>query len=189
MWNGTILMARDVAITDGVLTASCFRSDYASFVAWRDWGFPDTSVYNCFGSPLILSSDGALIYGRMAGHTLNAGLCYPPSGSLDLDDIKPGGNVDVLASIRRELTEETGLNAGDAVAGDLLVVFDKQRISVSQPLHFDRPARELAESIHHAVAEQSNPELDDVVVLRPGFVPTSQMPDYAMHLAQHLLDH
>ena len=40
LWNGRVMMLRDYGIRDGVLRGSCFETDYASFVAWRDWEFP-----------------------------------------------------------------------------------------------------------------------------------------------------
>ena len=30
-------------------SADYFETDFASFLAWRDWGFPDKNVFNGFG--------------------------------------------------------------------------------------------------------------------------------------------
>ncbi|HTN96947.1 MAG TPA: NUDIX hydrolase, partial [Nordella sp.] len=87
IWNGDVLICAKAEIIGTTLTGHFLKTDYASFVAWRDWGWPDKNVSNCFGSAIVLSSDGALLYGRMAGHTLNAGRIYPPGGSLEMQDV------------------------------------------------------------------------------------------------------
>ena len=44
LWNGRILLLHDHAIDGRVMTGACFETDFASFLAWRDWGFVDRSV-------------------------------------------------------------------------------------------------------------------------------------------------
>ena len=48
LWNGRVFLLRHHEGRGGVLHGSCFETDYASFVAWRDWGFPDPDVDNIF---------------------------------------------------------------------------------------------------------------------------------------------
>src|SRR3954452_4867946 len=112
IWNGRVLIGRDAVFTDGHLAATYFETDFASFLAWRDWGFPDRSVFNGFGMGALRSSDGAFVLGEMAGHTANAGRIYFPSGTPDPDDLREG-NVDIAGSVAREVEEETGLTAED----------------------------------------------------------------------------
>ena len=187
MWNGEILMARNLTIADGVLHGEAFVADYASFVAWTDWGWPDISVYNCFGAALVVASDGALLYGQMAGWTTNAGQTYPPGGTLDLNDVVAGGSVDILGSIERELTEETGLCARDAEAGRLFAVFDGQRFSVAQELRFCEDAATLATRARVHIAAQKSSELADIAVLRRAEDLSLPAPGHALLLAEHLL--
>ena len=124
-----------------MLSARFAITDYASFIAWRDWGWPDPSVRNCFGAPAIFSSDGALVFGVMAPHTLNGNMLYPPSGSLEPRDVRSDGTVDVLGSIATELMEETGLDVAAAEQGGLVAYFDGPRLAIVQklvfPLSFD----------------------------------------------------
>ena len=40
LWNGRVLLLRDFEISDATLQGTMFETDYASFIAWRDWGFP-----------------------------------------------------------------------------------------------------------------------------------------------------
>src|SRR5260370_18198185 len=49
LWNGRILLARHPVFTAGSCTACYFEADFADFLAWRDWGFPASSVLNGFG--------------------------------------------------------------------------------------------------------------------------------------------
>ncbi len=91
---------------DGVLAAT----DFAASLYWRETGYRDQAVVDCFGSAIFLGSDGALIYGRQSAGHINAGMLYPPGGFIDERDIGRGGAVDLDASIAREITEETGLN-------------------------------------------------------------------------------
>ena len=93
-------------------SASYFEVDFASFLAWRDWGFPDKDVFNGFGMGALRASDGAFVLGEMGEHTANAGRIYFPSGTPDLDDIR-GDALDIAGSVARELEEETGLTPAD----------------------------------------------------------------------------
>src|SRR6266576_268539 len=85
-----------------------FEVDFASFIAWRDWGFPDKSVRNCFPMAALRSSDGAFLLGVMGSHTATAGQIYFPAGTPDPNDIN-GNTVDLERGVIRELIEETGL--------------------------------------------------------------------------------
>ena len=44
LWNGRVLLLHDYAVTDGVMFGAFLETDFASFLAWRDWGWPDSSV-------------------------------------------------------------------------------------------------------------------------------------------------
>src|SRR6266851_1686326 len=112
LWNGRILLARNPVFNGDRFSARYFEADFASFLAWRDWGFPDPGVFNGFGMGALRSSDGAFVLGEMAGHTTNAGRIYFPGGTPDPDDVVDGA-LDIVASIAREIEEETGLTQAD----------------------------------------------------------------------------
>src|SRR5450631_3069224 len=116
IWNGRILLARNPEFSGARFSAGYFDADFASFLAWRDWGFPDASVFNGFGMGALRCADGAFLLGEMGRHTSNAGRIYFPSGTPDLDDISDGA-VDIAGSIAREVEEETGLTPADYRAG------------------------------------------------------------------------
>src|SRR5215467_6167153 len=83
IWNGRVLLARNADFADGRLSSSYFETDFASMLAWRDWGFPDRSVFNGFGMGALRSADGAFVLGEMAPHTSNAGRIYFAAGTPD----------------------------------------------------------------------------------------------------------
>ncbi|MGE3829759.1 MAG: NUDIX hydrolase [Parvibaculaceae bacterium] len=187
IWNGEVLICHHAEIVDRAFVGRFHLTDYASFVAWRDWGNPGPPVYNCFGSAVVRSREGALLYGRMAAHTLNPGKVYPPGGSLELNDVKADGSVDVLGSIVRELREETGLEASQAQDGGLLLVPDGPRISVAKVLQFDRPAQTLAGQVDDYLASQQDDELAGIEVVTSRDQIDARMPGYAAKIARHLL--
>ena len=185
IWNGDVLICTRVALKDSVLAGDFLKTDYASFVAWRDWGWPDRTVCNMFGSAAVLSADRAVLYGRMAGHTLNAGKVYPPGGSLEMRDVTADSRVDVMGSITRELEEETGLKAEDAKWGELLAIFDQHRLSVAQVFHFADSAEVLASRIRNYLRTAHEDELSDIEIITATSQFGSTMP-YAITLAQYL---
>lgn len=172
LWNGRVLgtvapgLPGGVSIEDGVLTGDVVEGDFASFVAWRDWGFPEVGMRNLFGSALIVSADNALILGVMASTTVNAGRIYPPGGSLEPADVGPDGRVGVIQSIERELMEETGLAAAEATVGETLVAFDGPRISIGRVLRFAEDAGALIERIMGNLDRQEERELERVIAIR-----------------------
>jgi 8-oxo-dGTP pyrophosphatase MutT (NUDIX family) len=185
IWNGDVLICTDVEMKDGELRGRFLKTDYASFVAWRDWGWPDKTVYNLFGTAAVLSSDRAVLYGRMASHTLNAGKVYPPGGSLEMKDVLPDGRIDVMGSITRELEEETGLKAADAEWGELLAIFDEHRMAVSQVFRFADTAEALAAKVRGYLQTVHEDELSDIEIITGNSRFNSTMP-YAVALARYL---
>lgn len=186
IWNGDVLICAGAEVADTVLTGRFIKTDYASFVAWRDWGWPDKSVSNVFGSAIVHTADNALLYGRMASHTLNAGKIYPPGGSLEMRDVSVDGRVDVMGSLIRELAEETGLKAADAERAELLAVFDGPRLSVAQVFRFAQPADMLAEAVRHYLRSGHEDELSDIEIVRASSQFDSTMPAYAVAIARYL---
>ena len=112
LWNGRVLLGRNPVFAGERFSADYFETDFASFLAWRDWGFPDSDVFNGFGMGALRGSDGAFVLGEMGEHTANAGRIYFPSGTPDLDDVS-GDVLDIAGSVAREVEEETGLTPAD----------------------------------------------------------------------------
>ncbi|GGB36123.1 hypothetical protein GCM10011316_05340 [Roseibium aquae] len=166
LWNGRTLKLVAFSFEDGVFTGTCAETSFAAFLAWRDWGAPDLSSRNLFGSAVIRSRDGALLYGRMSASTANPGLIYPPGGGLDLDDVRPDGSIDIERSLLRELAEETGLAAAEVSPGDAYIVFDGPRIACARVLNVDADAVPLRERIMRFSISTHEQELSEVRIMR-----------------------
>ncbi len=178
IWNGRILLGRDPDFTTERFTARYFDADFAGFLAWRDWGFPDGSVFNGFGMGALRCSDGAFVLGEMAGHTANAGRVYFPSGTPDLDDIK-GEAVDIAGSIAREVEEETGLKPEEYRAGahwDCVV--SGAVIAMIRILDVDLTGETLRARIEANLARQCQPELSAIHLVRERGDLTTAMPRF-----------
>lgn len=188
LWNGRTLKLTGYQFEEGVFNGTCTECSFAAYLAWRDWGAPDLSAFNLFGSAILRSADGALLYGVMSDRTATAGMIYPPGGNLDPTDLSEDGKVDVVGAIYRELEEETGLTREQVVARDLLVAFDGPRICIGQVMDIDRPAKELREAILQFSAASEEQELADARIIRtsadlddPAIIP------YAKAVGRHLL--
>jgi 8-oxo-dGTP pyrophosphatase MutT (NUDIX family) len=178
VWNGRILLSREHALGGGVLTGTCFESDYASYLAWRDGVFSDDAVKNCFGMGIIEASDGAYVLGVMGTHTANAGMAYFPAGTLEPDDLVDG-LVDYEGSIRREVEEETGLTPADyAASPDWFVVFAGFRVAMGKLLRAHEPGAALRARILDHLARDTEPELSDILVVRDPADLTAAMPPH-----------
>ncbi len=176
MWNGTVLLGRQPSFADGCLKASYFATDFASFLAWRDWGFPDRSVVNGFGMGALRCADGAFVMGRMSAHTANDGRVYFPAGTPDPNDLV-GRAVDIAGSIAREVEEETGLAPADYRAApywDCVVAGAK--IAMMRTLRVDASGEALKARIEANLARQAHPELAAIHLVRAMSDLTNDMP-------------
>src|ERR1700730_6392188 len=77
-FNGRVLMLHTFDIEDAVLHGGYFETDFASFIAWRDRGWPDMSVRNCFGQGALRAAAGASLLGALGAPTMNACPTYLP---------------------------------------------------------------------------------------------------------------
>jgi 8-oxo-dGTP pyrophosphatase MutT (NUDIX family) len=178
LWNGRILLGQTPVFSGGRFSASYFDADFASFLAWRDWGFPDRDVFNGFGMGALRCSDGAFVLGEMARHTANAGRVYFPSGTPDLDDVKDGA-VDIPGSVAREVLEETGLTPADYRAGahwDCIV--SGAAIAMIRLLDVDMTGEALRTRIEANLARQHQPELSAIHLVRATRDLTAAMPRF-----------
>jgi 8-oxo-dGTP pyrophosphatase MutT (NUDIX family) len=178
LFNGRVLLARNPDFTGDRFRADYFETDFASFLAWRDWGFPDQDVFNGFGMGALRCSDGAFVMGEMGRHTANAGRIYFPSGTPDLDDIS-GGAVDIPRSVAREVEEETGLTSADYRAGGHwdCVVFGAA-IAMTRILNVDMTGEALRARIEANLARQPVPEFAAIHLVRGASDLTAAMPRF-----------
>ncbi|WGR69750.1 MULTISPECIES: NUDIX hydrolase [unclassified Bradyrhizobium] len=178
IWNGRVLLGRDPVFSDGHFAATYFETDFASFLAWRDWGFPDAGVFNGFGMGALRATDGAFVMGEMGQHTANAGRIYFPSGTPDLDDVRDGA-LDIPGSVVREIEEETGLTAADYDAeADWHCVVAGRAIAMLKILHLDMPGEAVRARIEANLADQAEPELSAIHLVRGTSDLTPSMPRF-----------
>jgi len=178
IWNGQVLLARNADFSGGRLSSSYFQTDFASFLAWRDWGFPDRDVFNGFGMGALCASDGAFVLGEMGSATVNAGRIYFPAGTPDPDDIV-GDTLDIAGSITREIEEETGLTPDDYQGGrDWHCVAVSASVAIIRILTVDMPGEALKARIEANLARQAHPELSAIHLVRATSNLSASMPRF-----------
>jgi 8-oxo-dGTP pyrophosphatase MutT (NUDIX family) len=166
LWNGRVLLGRNPVFTVDRFSADYFEADFASFLAWRDWGFIDKSVFNGPGMGALRGNAGAFVLGEMAAHTANAGRIYFAAGTPDLDDLRDG-MVDIPGSVAREVEEETGLTAADYSAdGPWHCVVMDGVIAIIRILDVNLPGEALRAKIERNLAGQQSPEFSAIHLVR-----------------------
>jgi 8-oxo-dGTP pyrophosphatase MutT (NUDIX family) len=114
----------------------------------------------------LRGSDGAFLLGEMARHTFNAGQIYFPAGTPDPADIFDG-KVDLEASARRELLEETGVSADEAsIAPGWTLVFTPRRIACMKLMTLAAPAAEAKAKIEAHLARDLHAEFSRMHIVR-----------------------
>ena len=187
LWNGRVLLLRDFEISDTTLQGTMFETDYASFIAWRDWGFPDRRVRACFAMGALLSRDGAFLLGVMNAHTAGAGGIYFPAGVPDPRDVVHG-RVDFDRNVRREIAEETGLSLEGIAADPWLLVLAQQRVALIKVFRFRKSAADMRASILDHLQKEALPELSDGHIVRDPSDFKPSMPPFVRAFLLHFWD-
>jgi 8-oxo-dGTP pyrophosphatase MutT (NUDIX family) len=166
LWNGRILLVNEWSVAAGAMRGTYFATDFADFLAWRDWDFPDRSVINCFAMGAIRTADGAFVLGVMGSHTANSGKIYFPAGTPEPDDVV-GQQVDLMGNIAREVAEETGLTESDfKPEPGWTAVLDGRRLALIRVLQAHASAGQLETRVRAYLASEERPELDDIRIVR-----------------------
>jgi hypothetical protein len=188
-FNGTVfVMARYRVAADGCLSAQFVRTDFKSFLYWRETGWRDESVMDGFGSALILSADGQVLLGRQSAGNLNSGLCYPPSGFIDTRDVGADGAIDIDGSVAREIAEETGLSAPAIRRSEgYIVTIAGPTMSIAVPFVSPLSGTALVSEAARHISSDTESELADLVLAEPGnAAAVLPMLDYARALLMEL---
>jgi 8-oxo-dGTP pyrophosphatase MutT (NUDIX family) len=193
LFDGRVLMLgrhhfaqRDDGAT--ILSGAYFATDYKAFLAWRDFGYPDRAVCNCFSMAALVSSDGAFLLGEMAAHTANGGSVYFAAGTPDPSDII-GERVDLAASARRELQEETGISADEVVtAPDWTIVHAPPRIACMKVMRMNDTAESIKARVDAFLAQDTDAELRRLhIVRRTRDLEAHNSPRFVADFIQHHL--
>lgn len=183
LWNGPFFLFEDVRLEGGVLRGCARRTDFATFLYWRDSGRPETAVH-VTGTSLPVTADGALLAVRMAAHTANAGAVYFPAGSFDAADIVDGA-FDVSGNIARELQEETGLAFDAARAEDAFTaVFDRGAWHVARRNRLTDDFDACLHTIERHRAQGGDDEIETAIAVRPGGAELGLLKPHARALAE-----
>ena len=166
LFNGRVLLMHRYTLDGGILHGHFLETDYGSLVAWQRWGRPPVGIFDCFAAAAVLADDDAFLLGLMGPHTFNAGQIYFPCGTPDPSDVD-GDKVDFEFSVKRELREETGLDAAQlSEEPGWSVVFDGDLICATKVLRSQLPAEALRARILETLAAEQQPELADIRIVR-----------------------
>jgi hypothetical protein len=187
LFNGIVLLGRNHRFVGDGLHADYFETDFASFLAWRDWGFPDEGVFNGFGAGALRANDGGFVLGEMAANTSNAGKIYFAAGTPDRSDLR-GRVVDLADSVRRETLEEIGLTESDYRAADAWdVIVARGVVAMVRVLDADLSGAELKAKIEANITAQAHREFSAVHLVRSTADFNDRMPLYVRaFLTAHL---
>jgi 8-oxo-dGTP pyrophosphatase MutT (NUDIX family) len=186
VWNGRVLLLNHYEIRERVLHGTCFETDYASFCAWRAFERADAGVFNVFADAAVLTADGAYLVGEMAPDTAAAGKLYFPSGTPEPNDLDASGMLDIEGNLRRELAEETGLDAGELTATPgFTLVRDNGHLALVKTLHARQTAEQLRSRIMRHIDSEERPELIDIRIVRSAADFDRAMPRYVTAFLTH----
>jgi 8-oxo-dGTP pyrophosphatase MutT (NUDIX family) len=183
-FNGVIHILHRHSLADGVFDGELLRTDFQSYLYWRETGYPGAGLYDAFGSALLRSSDGKILLGRQAPGNINSGLTYLPGGFIDKRDVRPDLSIDLAGSIEREVSEELGLPPATFTARPgAIVTFAGPLISIAIDHVSHLTSDRLLSQARRHIASEREPELEDVVaVAGVADLQSLAMPDYARML-------
>jgi 8-oxo-dGTP pyrophosphatase MutT (NUDIX family) len=167
LWNGRMLMMHRYAQKNGTLHGASFETDYASFLAWHDWGRPAVGAFNVFAAAALQSADGAFLFGQMAPFTVAAGQWVFPCGTPDPEDISATGMLDLFSNLGRELLEETGVNIATCqVEPGWTLVHDSGFVALIKHVTANESAERLRANIMDHLTREAQPEFTAVRIVR-----------------------
>lgn len=182
LYDGNVFLINGWSIercADGaVLRSRHFPTRFRDFLAWRDFGFPDAGIANCFAAAALSGSDGGYVLGEMNSHTANAGRIYFPAGTPDPQD-DAGGYLDLEASVLRELEEETGLTRAEvSLRQGWTLISDGPRLACLKHVSSSQTAAALASRIEGFLAREDRPEFARIHRIYGRDQIVAAMPDY-----------
>lgn len=180
LWNGRVLLLKNYRIDNGILSGTSFETDFASFMAWRDWDFPDRNIFNIFAMAAVRAADGGYLIGEMADHTASAGQLYFPCGTPDPEDVG-AGMLDLEGSAGRELFEETGIEIGTLAAQPgWTLLRERNFIALIKEVTTAENAQALGARVSRYLASIAQPEFSDIRIVRGRGELTAQMPAFVV---------
>jgi hypothetical protein len=163
-FNGIVYLMQDAAYDGLVMDAALVRSDFKTYLYWRQQGFPEAGVIDGFGSALIRSCDGHFMLITQRAGNVNHGFAYLPSGFIDQNDVQPDGTIDIGRSVERELEEEIG-EVADTLRRDegYIAVREGVHLSFAVPFHLPITSDEFIAMVARHNEITHDPEIDTVI--------------------------
>ena len=179
-FNGKVLLQHAWTQENGVYRGRYLETDYAAFIAWRDFGHPGPPMRNGFAMAALQARDGAYLLGVMGKGTANAGKIYFAAGTPDREDLLPDGRIDLAGSVLREMGEETGLRPEEVdVSETWHGVTHSVRAAFMRPVRIDLVAVEARRLILDRMKTLHEEELVDIYIARgPGDIDPARMPAF-----------
>ena len=190
LFDGRVHLCSAATIQRHHLEATCHAVRFATLMYWRKlWSERGHAggLRNTFGDVILRGWDGGILVGRRAAHTANAGRICLPGGSFDGSDVRDG-QIDPNGCILRECAEETGFEPADYVLDpELLVYRDPRCVAYGRVAMLPIPAIEARNRAMAFIASESEPELEDILVVSSIADTERLIPDtYEHHLIAHV---
>lgn len=167
MFNGVIHMMTAMSIDGAHLSGDFARTDFKSFLHWREHGYRTTGTRDAFCSALVTSAEGGILLGRQRSGHLNGGRYHLPGGLIDPRDVAADSTISIDASILREVEEEIGILASEVeVVPGYLAIFTGPLLSIARELKVRAPTRELLARVSDHIAGDPQSELTEVIAVR-----------------------
>lgn len=166
-FNGRVFLLHQSHFGPQGFAGACLETDFAAFLAWREFGFPGAEMRNVFAMAALRSSDGAFLLGEMAAGTANAGKIYFAAGTPDPEDRLPDGTIDLAGSVLREMSEETGLRVDEVqVSSGWTCVDLVPRLAFMREVRIDLPAEAARALMLDRMITLPEQELADIHIVR-----------------------
>jgi 8-oxo-dGTP pyrophosphatase MutT (NUDIX family) len=188
LWNGIFYMFSDVRMENGCLYAQAHRTDFATFLHWRENG-GDSATRHMTATTFPALNDGSLLAVRMSQHTANAGRVYFPAGSFDQDDVIEN-QLDPIGSMKREMSEETGISVDDKwFDGPLLAVEQDNSIFITRKTNIPYGFDEVEKIWQRHQKNGGDDEICGLVQIASTRHIPDVMPRYAVELCAYHFGH
>ena len=161
--NGRVLLGRSPVFSGERFSASYFETDFASFLAWRDWGFPRQGTCStALAWVRCAATTAPSCSARWASTPRMPAASIFPSGTPDLDDVRGEARSISRAASRARSRRRPGCVPNDYRSGCALGL---RRIPVTAVAMMQAAAcryaraRRLRARIEANLARQHQPEL------------------------------
>lgn len=159
LFNGGVLLLDNRLIRDKSFRGEFFKTDYKSFLWWREHDRPDRNAFDFLGAAALHSCENSPMLGCMSRHTSSPGMIYMPSGSPHLADVVDA-KLDIDRSLLRETAEETGIRIDPDNLEPPLVIFDGARIVYVRATRIAQPADIIVRQVSYFLSDQKEAELE-----------------------------